>query len=203
MLAYLDPILFPDQYKIYELTPNQFVYPIYKNASTTIAKTAIADVPYYKHAQIQVIDIYLREPFDRYVSGVQTYLRYRPELDRATALRFIDEFLFLNSHFSLQFHWIVNLARHRDAWMRFRHVDELKSTTDAVWNTLTRDQTLVDHFTHNNKLNFYLELDKLIYENFIGTTVSFRQICERIRHDRKHLYDEVIQRSQDICNVLG
>ena len=93
MLSFLDPVLFPDNYQIYELTPNQFVYPIYKNASSTIAKVSLRDVPYYQHADIKTVEVYLREPFDRYVSGVQTYLSHRPELDRETALKFIEKFL--------------------------------------------------------------------------------------------------------------
>lgn len=202
MLSYLDPILFPDQYKIYELTPNQFVYPIYKNASTTIAKIALRDVPYYEHADIKTIDVYLRQPFDRYVSGVQTYLNQRGDLDKETTLKLIEEFLFLNRHFSLQFHWLVNLARHSDAWIHFRHVNELKDTTSQVWNALTRDQNLIDRFNNNSKLHYYLMLDKIVYEEFLGQTVSFRQICEHIEHKHPYIYKEIIQRSRDLCGVL-
>ena len=203
MLAYLDPILFPDQYKIYELTPGQFVYPIHKNASSTMAKIALRDVPYYQHADIKVIEVYLRDPFERYVSGVQTYLNHRPELDRETALKFIEEFLFLNSHFSLQFHWIVNLARHCDAWMCFKHINELRDTTSQVWNALSRDHTLLDRFRDNSKLHYYLMLDKIVYEEFIGQTVSFRQVCEHIKRQHPYIYEEIIQRSQNLCSVLG
>jgi len=203
MLSYLDPTLFPDQYKIYELTTNQFVYPIYKNASSTMNKIALRHVPYYQHADIKTVEVYLREPFDRYVSGVQTYLNHRDDLDRETALKMIEEFLFLNSHFSLQFHWIVNLARHCDAWMYFRHIDELRDTTSEVWNTLSRDQNLLDRFSENRKLHYYLMLDKIIYENFIGRTVSFRRVCEYIEQEHPYIHEEIIQRSQDICNVLG
>ena len=203
MLSFLDPVLFPDNYQIYELTPNQFVYPIYKNASSTIAKVSLRDVPYYQHADIKTVEVYLREPFDRYVSGVQTYLSHRPELDRETALKFIEEFLFLNSHFSLQFHWLVNLSRHTDAWMYFRHIDELKDTTSQVWNALSRDQTLLDRFGNNAKLSYYLMLDKIVYEEFIGQTVSFRQVCEHIKRNHPYIYEEIIQRSKNLCGVLG
>ena len=202
MLSYLDPILFPDQYKIYELMPNQFVYPIYKNASTTISKIAIRDVPYYQHADIKVVEVYLREPFERYVSGVQTYLNHRNDIDRETALKLIEEFLFLNSHFSLQFHWILNLARHMDAWMYFRHIDELKDTTSQVWNVLSKDQTLLDRFNDNRKLHYYLMLDKIVYEEFMGKTVTLRQVCEYIKLKHPYIYKEIIQRSKNLCGVL-
>ena len=72
MFSYIDPILFPDQLKVYELTENQYVYPIYKNASSTIGKIAIRELNYFEIKKLDKIDIYLRDPFERYVSGVQT-----------------------------------------------------------------------------------------------------------------------------------
>jgi hypothetical protein len=203
MFAYIDPILFPDQLKVYELTPGQYVYPIHKNASSTIGKVAIRELNYFEIRELNTIDIYLRDPFERYVSGVQTYLRHHPELDRETALRFIEEFLFLNNHFSLQFHWVVNLSRMTDAWLHFRHVDELNSVTHEVWNALTRDQTLVDRFQTHNKLHYYLQLDKILYEEFMGKTVPIRAISKHIKSKHEYLYREIIERSQELCNVLG
>ena len=202
MFSYIDPILFPDQLKVYELTPGQYVYPIHKNASSTIARVAIRDLNYFEIRSLQIIDVYLRDPFERYISGVQTYLSHYPELDRETALRFIEEFLFLNNHFSPQFHWIINLSRMTDAWIHIRHVDELKSVTDEVWNVLTRDQTLIDRFQNNNKLHYYLQLDKILYNELMGKTLPVKAIGRHIKQNHKYLYQEIIERSQEICNVL-
>jgi len=203
MFSYIDPILFPDQLKVYELTPGQYVYPIYKNASSTIARVAIRELNYFDIRELTTIDVYLRDPFERYVSGVQTYLRYRPELDRETTLKFIEEFLFLNSHFSLQFHWIINLSRMTDAWLHFRHVNELNSVTHEVWNTLTRDETLVDRFRDHSKLHYYLQLDKILYYDFMDKTVPVRAIGRHIENKYLYLYREIIERSQELCSALG
>jgi len=202
MFSYIDPILFPDQLKVYELTPGQHVYPIYKNASTTIGRNAIRELNYFDIRKLQEVDVYLRDPFERYVSGVQTYLSHHPELDRETALKFIDEFLFLNSHFSLQFHWVVNLSRMSEARYHFRHVDELKSVTHEVWNALTRDQALVDRFQDHSKLHYYLQLDKILYNEFMGESVTIRAIGRHIKDKYPYLYREIIERSQAICNAL-
>ena len=202
MFSYIDPILFPDQLKVYELTENRYVYPIYKNASSTISKIAIRELNYFEIKKLDKIDIYLRDPFERYVSGVQTYLRYRPELDRETVLKFIDEFLFLNSHFNLQFHWVVNLSRMTDAHVNFRHINELSSVTHEVWNALTRDQMLIDRFSQNSKLSYYLQLDKILYEELMGQTLAFRAIGRYIKTKHQYLYEEIIQRSREICTAL-
>jgi hypothetical protein len=202
MLSYLDPILFPDQCEILEVGPDRYVYPIFKNGSSSLLAANPRKLNYFEMRELRTVEVFLREPFERYVSGVQTYLRQNTHLDRATALTMIDEYLFLNSHFSLQFHWIVNLQKFTDAWMYFRPIEELHTATDHTWNVLARDETLVNYFGNNKKLNYYLQLDKILYEDFMGQTVSLKQIIRFIQTNHHDLYNEVIDRSIQICNVL-
>jgi hypothetical protein len=203
MLSYLDPVLFPDEILVIELTADRYVYPIYKNASSSLFETARAILNTDEIKQLKHIEIFVREPFERYVSGVQTYLRLNPHLERVTALSMIDEYLFLNRHFTLQFHWIVNLMRFNpNAHMTFRTMEELDSATDLTWNALTRDQSLIDYFKENKKLHFYLLLDKVLTEDFIGQTVKFGTILAHIKAAYPLLYEETIQRVQELCTVL-
>jgi hypothetical protein len=202
MLSYLDPILFPDQCEILEVGPDRHVYPIFKNGSSSLLAANLRKLNYFEMRELRTVEVFLREPFERYVSGVQTYLRQNTHLDRATALTMIDEYLFLNSHFSLQFHWIVNLQKFTDAWMYFRPIEELHTATDHTWNVLARDETLVNYFGNNKKLNYYLQLDKILYEDFMGQTVSLKQIIRFIQTNHHALYNEVIDRSIQICNAL-
>ena len=202
MLSYLDPTLFPDQCEILEVGPDRYVYPIFKNGSSSLAAANPRKLNYFEMRELRTVEVFLREPFERYVSGVQTYLRQNTHLDRATALTMIDQYLFLNSHFSLQFHWIVNLQKFTDAWMYFRPIEELHTATDHTWNVLARDRTLIDYFGTNQKLNYYLQLDKILYEDFMGQTVPLKQIIRFIQTNHHDLYNEVIDRSIQICNVL-
>ena len=124
MLSYLDPVLFPDEILVIELTANRYVYPIFKNASSSLFETAKATLNTTQIKRIGHVEVFVREPFERYVSGVQTYLRMNPHLDRTTALSMIDEYLFLNRHFTLQFHWLVNLMRfNSDLWITFKTME--------------------------------------------------------------------------------
>jgi hypothetical protein len=203
MLSYLDPILFPDQCQILEVGPDRYVYPIFKNGSSSLLAANPRALNYFEMRELRTVEIFLREPFERYISGVQTYLRQNTHLDRATALTMIDQYLFLNSHFSLQFHWIVNLQKFTDAWMYFRPIDELHTATEHTWNVLARDEVLVNYFGNNQKLKYYLQLDKILYEDFMGKTVPLKQIIRFIHDNHNTLYNEVIDRSIRICNVLG
>lgn len=203
MLTFLDPILFPDQCQILEVGPDRYVYPIFKNGSSSLLAANPRALNYFEMRELRTVEVFLREPFERYISGVQTYLRQNTHLDRATALTMIDQYLFLNSHFSLQFHWIVNLQKFTDAWMYFRPIDELHTATEHTWNVLARDEVLVNYFGNNQKLKYYLQLDKILYEDFMGKTVPLKQIIRFIHDNHNTLYNEVIDRSIRICNVLG
>lgn len=203
MLSYLDPMLFPDDILVIELTPGRYVYPIYKNGSSGLFELCYATLNTDAIRTLTNIEVFLREPFERYVSGVQTYLRYNPHLDRATALSMIDEYLFLDRHFALQFHWLVNLQRFApDAELTFKSMSDLDDHVGETWNALTRDQTLTDYFTENNKLHFYLKLDKILYYEFMGKTVKFKDMITYLHSFEPLLYEEVITRSKELCAVL-
>lgn len=203
MLGYLDPILFPDECEVVELSPGHYVFPIFKNGSSGIKDRAIRYLNTDQVAKLGNVNIYVRDPFERYVSGVQTYLRYNSHLDRATALTMIDEYLFLNRHFSLQFHWIMNLQRFNpDIWMTFKPMSELNDNVGETRNAISRDETLIDYFKENEKLHFYLLLDKVLTEDFIGKTVKFKDILVHIKEIHPLLYEETIKRSKELCAVL-
>lgn len=203
MLSYIDPILYPDECLVYEVEPNRFVYPIFKNGSSSLSKSS-RRLNYTELKTVKQVEVFIREPFERYVSGVQTYLRMLdPSMDRHTVLGMISEHLFLNRHFALQFHWLVNFSRHSDAWLYIRPIDELNTATDHVINALQRDQSLIEYFQRNERLHYYLLLDKVIYEQFMGKTVHFRDIVKYVKKNHSYLYNEVIQRSKDLCSVLG
>lgn len=203
MLSYLDPILFPDECQVVELTPGYYVYPIFKNGSSGIREKSTRTLSIKQINQLENINIYLRDPFDRYVSGVQSYLRLNPHLERGTALSIINEYLFLNRHFSLQFHWLMNLQRYtNNVLMTFHPIAELDTTVGETWHSLTRDQTLINYFNENKKLHYYLQLDKTLIEEFVGKTVRFKDILVHIRTFYPELYKETIERSRDLCIVL-
>lgn len=202
MLSYLDPILFPDECEVLEVAPNRYVYSIFKNGSSSLRKSNFRRLNSDEIAELTDIEVFVREPFERYVSGVQTYLQHNSHLDRTTTLTMIDEYLFLNRHFALQFHWIMNLMRFNPGvQMTIRPVSELESATDLTWNAIARDKSLLDYFSDNEKLKFYLMLDRILLD-FIGHTVKFSTIVEHVKVEYPVLYEETIERVKDLCAVL-
>ena len=126
MLSRLDDVIYPNRCEVIEIEPSQrYIYPIFKNASSSI-------IEYSKQKQyrilfneqlkrIDVVDVILRDPQSRLISGVNTYvvnlLQENPELDQTTIMYFVNKYLFLNRHYSTQLSWLLNL---------FRYIDETK-----------------------------------------------------------------------------
>lgn len=204
MLSYIDPILFPDECEVLEISPGHYVYNIFINGSSSLRESGFRKLTTQEVSQLTHVEVYVREPFDRYVGGVQKYLNdIDSALDRDTVLAMIKEFLFLNRHFSLQFHWLVNLRRHCDPEITIKPLQDLGFLTTKAIHVMPRDPLLLEYFQGHGRLWYYLQLDRVLTEDLIGQTVRFKDIVTRIESCHPELYRDVILRSQTLCDVLG
>jgi hypothetical protein len=206
MLSYLDPIIFPDECTLLEVAPNRVVYPIFKNGSSALLGSGYQVLDKNAITQVTTIEVFVREPVDRYVSGVQSYLKHLPaELDRNTALYFAKQHLFLNRHYAPQFHWLVNLQRFTRATLKLRPVTDIaeisRNLTPDTINNPPRDQAIEGILRDDPRMHFYLQLDKPLID-LLGKEVSFREICEHTKEYYNEAYQEIIGRSVELCNVL-
>ena len=201
MLSQLDNIIFPDRCDVLEIVPSQrYVYPIYKNGSSSLYKSGFRLVDHDELSNIPVVDIYVRNPYDRFVTGVNTFLQHNAKLDQSTVLHFVNDYLFLNRHFCPQFHWLVNLQRFTNAKIRINPISALSDITALRVNQ--SEDPLLDEYLSRDKLHFYLSIDKVLTEDLLGKTVPFKLIVQTIKHRYPEVYKEIIQRSKDLCNVL-
>jgi hypothetical protein len=202
MLSQLDNIIFPDRCDVLEIVPSQrYVYPIYKNGSSSLYESGFRLMEHDELRNIPVVDIYVRDPYDRFVTGVNTFLQHNNNLDRATVLHFIRNYLFLNRHFCPQLHWLVNLQRFTNAKIRINPISALSDITALKVNQ--SQDTLLDEALSTENLHFYLSIDKVLTEDLLGKTVPFKLIVQTVRHRYPAVYKEVVQRSIDLCNVLA
>jgi hypothetical protein len=201
VFSQLDNIIFSDRCDVLEIVPSQrFVYPIYKNGSSSLYNSGFRRVDHHELKNISTIDIYVRDPYDRFVTGVNTFLKHNQNLDRKTALHFITEYLFLNRHFCTQFHWLVNLQRFTDAKIVINPIESLSKITPIKDNQ--SEDLILDQILNTEKIHFYLSIDKVLINDLLGKTVTFKLIVQTIKHRYPEVYQEVIQRSINLCNVL-
>ena len=200
MLSYIDPIIFPDRCDVLEIVSSQrYVYPIFKNGSSSLSESGYRVLNHSELSALTNVEVYIRDPFERFASGVQTYLdNLDPALDQTTALHFITEYLFLNRHFCPQFHWLLNLQRYTNASITILPLHQLSDITSITANTSSKNNELIEVLKQNNKIQFYLQIDKVLTEDLLGQTVLFKDIVGIIQTKYPELYTEVIARSLEI-----
>jgi hypothetical protein len=213
MLSHLDSIIFPDRCEVIEIIPSQrYVYPMFKNGRSSL----------YYHAEkykckilineqikkIDSIDIILRDPLQRVISGINTFvqmtMREYPELDSKTILWFAQNYLFLNRHYAPQFLWLVNLARYLSpgTTLNFLGMDQLTNITQVDRKppgVSPATEQLVNQLTNIPNNEMYHRIDQILI-NCIGQSIQFNQLIQYIQKQDSTAYDWVIGRSQRILN---
>lgn len=207
MFTPLDDQLFSDC-DVYEYAPSKFVYTIFKNGRSSIMESDYQLVPVNELHTLDKIDVIIRDPYQRYLSGVQTYLTHNP-----TGLQTIKELLFLNSHFSLQWHWIVSIARyvHNDTKLEFHSFGDIDKFIDAEYltakwghskiNEIKKDSNLDKHFRNDQRLHYYLLADKFLFDQ-IGKTLTVEETLLGVKNNYPELYQTLVGLPKELVNVL-
>ena len=202
MLSQLDNIIFPDRCDVLEIVPSQrYVYPIYKNGSSSLYNSGFRRLEHDELKKVTVIDIYVRNPHERFVTGVNSFLKYNQNLDRTTALHFITNYLFLNRHFCPQFYWLVNLQRFSQAKIQINPIESISEITNLKYNT--NNSQLIDDILNLDKVHFYLSIDKVLTEDLINKTVPFEFITKTIKHRYPEIHKEIVQRSINLGKIIN
>jgi hypothetical protein len=47
-----------------------------------------------------------------------------------------------------------------------------------------------------------LSIDRVLTEDLLGKTITFKFIIQTLKHRYPEVYKEIVQRSIDLCNVL-
>ena len=208
MRTALDTELFPDLCEVVEIPlHNQWVYLIQKNGNSSLrfqqTRDNLAVFTNNEISALDYVDVYIRNPRVRYVSGVNTYLQHlqrdHPELDLSTAFWFAKQYKFLNTHYLPQFHWLANLARYlrSDAKIRFRNFKDFSTITNfesrALVTPPTQDFT-TELFKNNHDLELWLYLDQILLE-LAGQEFTWTELLEYYQRNHKNIIEHVLPKT--------
>lgn len=208
MKTALDTELFPELCEVVHVPlHNQWVYLIQKNGSSSLrVQRALNNLMTMFNEQItdlDFIDVYIRNPRTRYISGVNTYLQHlqrdHPELDYDTAFWFARRYKFLNRHYLPQFHWLANLSQylHKDAKIRFRNfkdfskIVEFDSDADIVRPT---PEFIKKLFESNSELDFWLFLDQILL-NLAGQELTWTELMQYYKNNYPDIIKHVLPKT--------
>ena len=217
MLSQLDHIIFPDRCEVYEVIPSQrYVYGIYKNGSSSLLSCSIEHKwKIFFNEQIKrldSVDIILREPKARLISGINIHLQQLiqqdPTIDRSTALWFIKNYLFLNRHYCPQFLWLINLSRYLrpGTKLNFFDMSELKNIVDqdikpVGYNEVSQD--FVNEVGEIPNIEIYHRLDNVMISQCLGKSLTFEQVIQYIQDADPAAYKFVVGKALKILEPLN
>jgi hypothetical protein len=209
MLIPIDQILYSDSCQVFEVIPNEFyVYPIFKNASTSIiteCKTNKCKI--YSDTEIQSIQditVYIRNPRERFKSGLQTVIfnlqKENPELDSNTIDILFQRYLFLDRHILPQFNWLLNLSRFTNPSTRLT-LKSMTNINEITSNYIESDK--INDIIINEEVfqNLYLQLDTCLY-NLIGQSLTFKEIVSLIKSDNDAQFDSLLAIPLNLSELL-
>ena len=213
MLSHLDRIIFPDRCEVIEVIPSQrYVYVIFKNGHSSFLSATRKNKWLIKINQqiqkINTIDVIVRNPKDRLISGINTFiqhtLRDNPELDSTTIKWFSQNYLHLDRHYALQFSWLLNLARYlnTEATLNFLPMGEINNITgfnQKPAGVQEASEELVKEIAQISNNEMYQRVDTVIF-NSIGQSMTFGQLLKHIKNTDPAAYEYVIGHSQKILN---
>jgi len=205
MRTALDTELFPNMCEVVEMPlHHQWVYLIQKNGNSSLRIQQSRDnLAVFTNDEISVldyVDVYIRNPRARYVSGVNTYLQHlqrdHPELDFSTTLWFAKRYKFLNTHYLPQFHWLANLARYMssDTKIRFRNFEDLKYITDIhvrAGITPPTKEFVTQLLSNDPGLELWFYLDQILLD-LAGKEMTWPELLDYYQTNYKNIIQHVL-----------
>ena len=172
---------------VVKLLNGEYVYPIFKNGRTSLDEYASKNnLEYLKNSQLsnlKEITIFLRDPVERFASGVHTVIEFENIIDTSSFLKDIENLNFYDRHFLPQVCWLFHLVRYYKNTVRLLPVKELYNyipNRDAppIKNLSVERKQQILSIDYKN----YVEADKKLLNSYLGKTVELKKIVEEFRY---------------------
>jgi hypothetical protein len=213
MLSHLDRSLFPDRCEVIEIIPSQrYVYVIFKNGhSSFLSYQKTNNCRIFINQQIKKInsiDVIVRNPHDRLISGINTYIQHtirdNPTLDPVTVEWFAQNYLHLDRHYGTQFSWLLNLARYLDVntklnFLSMTDIGKITGLNEKPKGVRAASANLVDSIAQIKNNELYQRIDAVVFE-CIDQSMTFAELLQHIKTSDYDAYEYVIGYAQKILN---
>ena len=179
--------IFTTDCSVIKMPDGEYVYPIFKNGRPSLRRFAqLNQLEVIKNEQLSKltdVTVFLREPEERFVSGVHTVIEFEDVTDVSAFLKKIEDFSFYNRHFIPQVCWLFHLLKYFKGKVKLLPVKALYNlipNRDAPnINKLTAErQKQILSIEHKN----YIQADQRLMYTYLGKTVELKTIIEEFKY---------------------
>jgi hypothetical protein len=179
--------IFTTDCSVIKMPNREYVYPIFKNGRSSLRQYAEQNqLEVIKNEQLSKltdVTVFLREPQERFVSGVHTVIEFEDVIDVPGFLKKIENFNFYNRHFIPQVYWLLHLLKYFKGKVKLLPVEALYNiipNRDApTINKLTAErQHQILSIKHKN----YIQADQKLMHRYLGKTVELKIIIEEFKY---------------------
>ena len=153
---------------------NHFVYPIFRVGSTSLI--ADAEKKYVNHEieNCTHIDILLRDPRERFISGIHEYCRQNNR-DVGQVWGLVQKGQLIDRHFAPQYMWLAHLYRYHEGPVTLRPFEYIKNITDKHKAKNRNKKKEID------VPQSFVDVDYCLMK-FIGQRVQLKTLIEECKH---------------------
>jgi len=184
MIHYNSELIYPKLCTVFQLPAERFVYPIFKNASSSLAELCIKKIynsSIDKHTNN--IEVYWREAHNRFNSGVNTYVQHNKLYDKSTLVNLIECGELVNRHFMPQYMWLCHLYKHYSGIITIKDISKLDISIHKNQSKHSGNFIAPTH---------WIDLDNLIYNKFVDKPATLEEINSYIQSKSRVLYNKCI-----------
>ena len=171
MLTHWNKLLNTDC-KVVDIGPHT-VYPIFRVGSSSLMLAANKTYVNSHIAECKHIDVMIRDPGDRFVSGINEYSRQN-NLDVEETWKLVEQGKLVDRHFAPQYMWLLHLYKFYKGTVTILPFDHIKQITSVheCGNDINKPVPLLKSF---------LNADHTIIEHY-NKTVGLGKLIERCKN---------------------
>lgn len=204
MFTRLDDILYPPKVEVIHFNDHdKYIYPIFKNGRSAIIKRqeqkGYRSLVNEQIKKLTDIDVFLRNPKERYRSGFQTFLYNNKELDYQTVFHLGQQGVVLDRHYLPQVNWLINLMRYMDpdAKVQIHNIEMLDHYAPGNDKPFKSNREV----PMSNWAELALRLDWILWAEMSGQGWTPKEILTKLAEDDALAYSTIFK-SKAIVNVL-
>lgn len=179
--------LFTSDVEVLKIT-DEYLLKILKNGSTSYGQYATNNkLSFLKNQEIKsikIINVFLRNPVERFASGVNAYCCFNNKALNDNLLKDIKNFRIVDKHFVPQIFYLFHLFKFYKNKVRLQPIENLKNYIP------NHDKPHYDHsnYTDRKKLILaiehkkYIEDDELLIKNYLNKTVKLESLVKEFRY---------------------